>query len=109
MWDEEKNMNHRLLLAALALALGSAATAAVAAPAADLSGIRSGDGFKLLHAVRDGYDRDDRSWSYRNRWDDNDHRGHYRWSWHRRHHRDRDYDRWSWGRDRDHGHGYRDR
>jgi hypothetical protein len=105
-WDEEINMNHKVILVSLsaAVALAAAATAAAAAPVGHLSD--AGEGARLLHAVHDDYDRD--RWSSRRfRWDDDDHRGNFRWWWHRRHHRDRDHDRWSWDRDR--GDRYRDR
>jgi hypothetical protein len=104
-------MNYKLLFAGLALALCAAATSAAAAPAGNLGGLRATDGSKLLQNVRDDYDNDYRRgdrWSQRNRWDDNDHRGHHSWWWQRRHHRDHD-DRWSWGRDHDDRDGYRRR
>jgi hypothetical protein len=104
-------MNHKLLFvsASAALALGAVSTAAMAAPASGLGGVRSADSSKLLHAVHDDDDYRDRSWSHRFRWDDDD-RGHGRWWWHHRHHRDRDRDdRGSGHRDRDDrdGHRYR--
>jgi hypothetical protein len=104
-------MNHKLLFISLsaAVALGAVSTAALAAPAGGLNGVRHADGPNLLHAIHDDDDRG-RSWSHRSSWDDDD-RGHGRWWWwHHRHHRDRDRDdRGSGHRDHDDRDGRRDR
>src|SRR5665647_550086 len=86
-------MNSRLFFVSLgaAVAFGSAATAALAAPTHAFDGVRS-PGATLLQTVRDDDGYRGHSWSHRDRWDDDD-RGHSRWWWHRRHHqRDHDHD-----------------